>query len=194
MANIIQAFPKGNGGGHTILDTDGTAVGQEKKLQFTGLDVSDDSTNEKTEVKAVGLNTDSLNDIIQSASVQGNVVAGNGLVYSTTEQIVGRWVDGKPLYQKTWILKPPTVIKTSQVIGQISSDLLASIQIKDMQTVFNGWPSGHVVYNMDRSYVGQESPIWIRTNGEIAAQVPTELQTDQRNEIYMTLKYIKTTD
>jgi len=100
MSNIIQAFPKGNGGGHTILDTDGAAVEQEKKLQFTGLDVSDDSTNEKTEVKAVGLNTDSLNDIIQSASVQGNAVASNGLVYSTTEQIVGRWIDGKPLYHK----------------------------------------------------------------------------------------------
>lgn len=101
MSNIIQTFPKGSGGGHVVLDTNGTAVDQEKKLQFTGLDVSDDSTNEKTEVKAVGLNADSLNDIIQSASVQGNAVASNGLVYSTTEQIVGKWIDGKPLYQKT---------------------------------------------------------------------------------------------
>lgn len=100
MSNIIQTFPKGSGGGHVVLDTNGTAVDQEKKLQFTGLDVSDDSTNEKTEVKAIGLNADSLDDIIQSASVQGNAVASNGLVYSTTEQIVGRWIDGKPIYQK----------------------------------------------------------------------------------------------
>lgn len=28
----------------------------------------------------------------------------NNLGYSTTEQIVGKWVDGKPLYKKTWIL------------------------------------------------------------------------------------------
>lgn len=115
MSNIIQTFPKGSGGGHIVLDTNGTAVDQEKKLQFTGLDVSDDSTNEKTEVKAVGLNADSLNDIIQSASVQGNAVAGNGLVYSTTEQVVGRWINGKPIYQKTFT----SVLPTATTMGSI---------------------------------------------------------------------------
>ena len=123
-----------------------------------------------------------------------NIFMDAGSNYSTDEQVVGTWLNGKPLYQKTWVLKPPTTIKVSQVIGNISSDLLSSIQIRDMQTTFNGWASGHVAYNMDRSYVGQESPIWIRTNGEIAAQVPTELQTDQRNDIFLTLKYTKSTD
>lgn len=113
MSNIIQTFPKGSGGGHVVLDTNGTAVDQEKKLQFTGLDVSDDSTNEKTEVKAVGLNADSLNDIIQSASVQGNAVAGNGLVYSTTEQVVGKWIDGKPIYQKTIFFNPVMYVSST---------------------------------------------------------------------------------
>ncbi len=123
-----------------------------------------------------------------------NIFMDAGSNYSTDEQVVGTWLNGKPLYQKTWVLKPPTTIKVSQVIGNISSDLLSSIQIRDMQTTFNGWASGHVAYNMDRSYIGQESPIWIRTNGEIAAQVPTELQTDQRNDIFLTLKYTKSTD
>ena len=110
MSNIIQTFPKGSGGGHIVLDTNGTVVNQEKKLQFTGLDVSDDSTNEKTEVKAVGLNADSLDDIIQSASIPGNQVASNGLVYSTEEQVVGKWIDGKPLYQKTVIINSPNTV------------------------------------------------------------------------------------
>lgn len=88
-------------GGHTIVDTDGNPVADEPKLQFTGLDVQDNSTDSETEVAAFGLNTDSLDDIM-SAGVAGNQVASNGLVYSTTEQIVGKWIDGKPIYQKTY--------------------------------------------------------------------------------------------
>lgn len=88
-------------GGHTIVDTDGNPVADEPKLQFTGLDVQDNSTDSETEVSAFGLNTDSLDDIVESASVPGSAVSSNGLVYSTTEQVVGKWIDGKPIYQKT---------------------------------------------------------------------------------------------
>lgn len=89
-------------GGHTIVDTDGNPVADEPKLQFTGLDVQDNSTDSETEVSAFGLNTDSLADIVDSASATTNPMVTNGLVYSTTEQVVGKWIDGKPLYQKTY--------------------------------------------------------------------------------------------
>lgn len=99
MANVIQTFPKGTGGGHTILDNSGAAVTDRKELQFKGLNVTDNSTDEVTEVEGVGLNQDSLNDIA-NANIS-NVMVGSGDNYSTSEQIVGRWYDGKPLYQKT---------------------------------------------------------------------------------------------
>jgi len=102
MANIIQTFPKGSGGGHTILNTDGTAVTQEKNLQFTGMSVTDDDQNELTEVAAEGLNEDSMADVLNGNI--GNNFVTSGLNYSTDEQIVGRWIDGKPLYQKTMIM------------------------------------------------------------------------------------------
>lgn len=98
----------GSGSGHTIVDTDGTPVADEPKLQFTGLDVSDNSTDSETEVAAFGLNADSLDDVITSANVPSNPMVTNGLVYSTTEQIVGRWIDGKPIYQKTIQTTVPT--------------------------------------------------------------------------------------
>ena len=94
-------------GGHVIVDTDGSPVADEPKLQFTGLDVQDNSTDSETEVAAFGLNTDSLDDIM-SAGTAGNQVAGNGLVYSTNEQVVGKWVDGRPIYQKTIQATAPT--------------------------------------------------------------------------------------
>lgn len=102
MANIIQTFPKGtgSGGGHTILDTDGTAVVQESNLQFTGLSVTDDSTNGITEVAGEGLNSDSIDDIASASSVVPAVIIGDANNYSTNEKIIGKWIDGKPIYQK----------------------------------------------------------------------------------------------
>lgn len=88
---------------HIILDNDGTAMAEEPNLQFKGLNVTDNSTDEVTEVESVGLNQDSMDDVL-NASVSGNQVASNGLVYSTEEQVVGKWIDGKPIYQKTFQL------------------------------------------------------------------------------------------
>lgn len=42
---------EGSGGGHTILNGSGSAMNQRGKLQFDGLNVSDDSGNDKTVVK-----------------------------------------------------------------------------------------------------------------------------------------------
>lgn len=105
MADIIQTFPSGGaGGGHTILDTDGQAVAQESKLQFNGLSVTDDSTNGVTEVEGKGLNQDSLDDIAGAQTLVPAVIIGDTNNYSTTEKVVGKWIDGKPLYQRTFTL------------------------------------------------------------------------------------------
>lgn len=44
-----------------------------------------------------------LKPIIASNTVGGGGGGGNGVNYSTDEQLIGTWIDGKPLYQKTWI-------------------------------------------------------------------------------------------
>ena len=100
MANITQTFPAGAGGGHTILDSTGTAVAQEKNLKITGLDVTDNPTDESTDLAPAGLNQDSLDDVA-GTSLPGTTLVGSGFNYSESEQIIGRWVDGKPIYQKT---------------------------------------------------------------------------------------------
>lgn len=97
----------GSGSGHTIMDTDGNFMPAENNLQFIGLDVTDNSSDGITEVESATLNQDSLDDIM-SAGAAGNQVASNGLVYSTTEQVVGKWIDGKPLYQKTYTGTTPS--------------------------------------------------------------------------------------
>ena len=113
MANIIQSFPAGSGSGHTILDSSGTAAVQEKNLKITGLDVTDNPTDESTDLAPAGLNQDSIDDIAE-VGLPASFAVGSGFSYSTTEQVVGRWVDGKPIYQKTWLF--PTVT-TSNSLG-----------------------------------------------------------------------------
>lgn len=186
MSNIIQTFPKGSGGGHVVLDTNGTAVDQEKKLQFTGLDVSDDSTNEKTEVKAVGLNADSLDDIIQSASVQGNAVAGNGLVYSTTEQIVGKWIDGKPVYQKTFIGTTSATTSSDSVAGTIVNlDTL----VNSNGTIFLAGAWGVNQHSLPYDNVIE---YYINTSNQVIIHKQNEIANSK--QYMVTIQYTKTTD
>ena len=105
MANIVQTFPRvnsgGSGSGHTILNTDGTAVAQESKMQFKGLSVTDNSSDGKSEVAGIGLNQDSINDIAESLDSAPAIVIGDANNYSTTERLVGKWINGKPIYRKT---------------------------------------------------------------------------------------------
>lgn len=51
-----------------------------------------------------------------------------GISYSTAEQVVGTWIDGKPLYQKTWQLaESATVSSNGGVLPSEVSDYLVSV-------------------------------------------------------------------
>lgn len=77
----IVDIPAGSGSGHTIINPSGTSMAQRSGLKFIGsVTVTDDSVNNETIV---------------------NVSGGGGVNYSTTEQVIGTWIDGKPLYQIT---------------------------------------------------------------------------------------------
>ena len=53
-----------------------------------------------------GLNLDDINDIASGEISNGFVQSQFN--YSTEEQVVGKWVNGKPLYQKTFVDTLPT--------------------------------------------------------------------------------------
>lgn len=79
--DIIDANLGGGGGsgGHTIINQSGNAMPSRTGLQFIGASVTDDSVNNKTVVTVTG--------------------GGGGHNYSTTEQVIGTWENGKPLYE-----------------------------------------------------------------------------------------------
>lgn len=75
----------GGTGGHTIIDENGTSMTARSGLQFFGaVEVTDDSANNRTLVEVLG----------------GDFY--NPVIYSFEEREIGVWVDGKPLYVRTY--------------------------------------------------------------------------------------------
>ena len=66
-----------------------------------------------------GLNTDDINDIVSGEISNGFVQSQT--CYSTEEQIVGKWIDGKPLYQKTFTGTTSTTTSSDSVAGTITN-------------------------------------------------------------------------
>lgn len=83
MSDIVYPLPSGGGsiqppssGGHKIVNEYNNIMPQRSKLKFSGCSLSDDIGNDTTVV---------------------SVTSGN--TYSTSESIVGKWVDGRDVFQ-----------------------------------------------------------------------------------------------
>lgn len=57
-----------------------------------------------------------LNDVWRSISTSGSTHT-----YSTTEQVIGTWIDGSPVYEKTFHSTTPSVTDSVSIIEDISS-------------------------------------------------------------------------
>ena len=125
-----------------------------------------------------GLNTDDINDIASGEINNGFVQSQFN--YSTEEQVIGKWVDGKPLYQKTLV-----GTFNNDVFAQVGIPLayahIVSITAKGNNTPFQ---------TLGRS--GKLDNVWIRENGELCCTSSSTELTGAT--IYATVQYTKTTD
>lgn len=191
MANVIQTFPKGTGGGggHTILDASGTALAQEKNLKITGLDVTDDPTNESTNLAPAGLNSDSIDDIAGANTINPAVVIGDSNNYSTNEKVIGKWVDGSLLYQKTISfgalpnasMKDLSVFTTNTV--KIKKIFGYSYRSSDGMTIELPRANPTAANCISVDVITNQSTIRVTTGGDYSSFTET----------YITLQYTKTT-
>lgn len=60
-------------------------------------------------------------DAIAQKWKNGSVGGGGGHTYSTTEQVVGTWIDGRDVYEKTFQSTTPSTVNTVSIIEDISS-------------------------------------------------------------------------
>ncbi len=193
--SMIQTFPtgSGSGGGHTILDTTGTTVNQEPNLQFKGLSVTDNSTDEVTEVAGEGLNQDSIDDVTSAVITNPSIIVGDGALYSTTERIVGKWIDGKPVYQKTI----SQLVSTYTDSGGIRTFKIEPV-LTGVDTMVDAWGSfksnfdwGMVIPSID----GNTSSYVNHVGNNISVYVKNATASADRSmSINLTIQYTKTTD
>lgn len=152
----------GGGGGHTIIDQSGNSMPNRTGLQFIGASVTDDSVNNKTVVTVTG--------------------GGGGVHYSTTEQVIGTWIDGKPIYQRTWDFSASPVMLS--YANWVNSGISAG---ENIQSIISAELKYGVVANM-------AVEVAVGADGYPVAFQKVENAGNTRGVEYCTLRYTKTTD
>lgn len=105
--------------------------------------------------------------------------------YSTDEQVVGEWIDGKPLYQKTLIQTGGISPYTRYFVSELSA-LNIDVIIKD--SIFFKLPNNVIRSEYSSGDIDYISALV--TNGDVY----TLIKGNTVNEMYLTIQYTKTTD
>ena len=173
-------------GGHTILDSDGTSLEQRTNLKFSGMNVTDDSENDTTLVEVPEMTEEDIQDI-KDAFTPNTGAPLRMMNYSTDEQVVGTWIDGKPLYQRTVSLTAMTSATTDYS--------WVSLGLSDIDNIFivNGYMAHSAGWNT-------ATPFWQATNDYLVMTAfSTLLRINSSFWSYyvsgiVTVQYTKTTD
>lgn len=131
-------------------------------------------------------------------TTDSSTAIGNETDYSTTEKIVGTWIDGKPIYQKTIT---GTLAKTSTQGTEVSTDVSTGVSV-DKYVDANGW-----AYN---SSTGTFQKFNLFNNNDsigLRMTCNNNLHSSKANKVvlanswftvdttyYLTVQYTKTTD
>ena len=114
--------------------------------------------------------------------------------YSTNEQVIGTWIDGKPLYQKTIVTNNST-INTDVILSVIDLNIDTLVSIVGGYKRIATWANLEFMYHFN-CYENEQYNSYLRysiTNNEI--QYSIRLGTDETtNYQIFTLQYTKTTD
>lgn len=190
----FRVFESG-GGGHEIEDDSGTALTQRETMQFgDGFNVSDDSTNEKTVVEPNLMTSADMDDVV--TPLPGTFARYHE--YSTTEQVVGKWTNGKTIYERSFSytvtdsITDGTVknIYTDIVINDV--DFITKIDC-EMQTI-----DGSTIFPLDTYWYNANTHYFTRalisiSNNTATLSLATNRTTTQGATLYATIQYTKTT-
>lgn len=160
----------------------GTYTGSDKRLQYL---FQNGGGGGGTTVIAnpQGQATDTLNKLQVGSTIYGVSGGGSsGHNYSTTEQVIGTWTDGKPLYEKTY---EGTTASTSGIYAIIDNGSDTVIRRFDGEIGGRGLNSYYDAANYCR--------LWITSNKYQIGVLPSG-SSFLSQPYSITLQYTKTTD
>lgn len=194
-------------GGSTVESDDGVITPTAPSSDKTGTDVvqiNDSAGNPLYKVRPIQHSNGKVDlDIAGQPAANGGVLTFNGEdiggkdVYSTDEQVVGKWIDGKPIYEKTYQFsnistgnysRPYNITNLGDVISL--SGMLYSIPqggngewrvlpiVYGAQSVITDWFGGVIVRPYDSDFLFQVGSNSVGT----------------ANKVFLTMRYTKTTD
>lgn len=116
---------------------------------------------------------------------------GSGHTYSTTEQVIGTWIDGKPLYEKTLQNTMPIVTQEGTYASKAVSCAELNVEtVVDITARLDQNPHWCVLpyisnsNNMSKAYYNEDYGIFLWSS----------MTVHSGKDVYITLQYTKTTD
>lgn len=111
--------------------------------------------------------------------------------YSTDDHVVGTWIDGKPIYEKTIVTTMPTITTDTSMAERLVNITDANIEkyifgfgrINNQMNIERTWLSGNTVYFSLFSYLNNDNFV-IQCNRISLSELP----------VILTIQYTKTTD
>lgn len=116
---------------------------------------------------------------------------GGSVNYSTTEQVVGTWIDGKPLYQIT--------VNTGQLPNNTTKNVAHGVSAIEKVVYFEGYvkrTDDAWFEPLPRIYVGNDAKAFlaIRVSTTNIILLTSSNLASVYNESFVTFRYTKTTD
>ena len=127
-------------------------------------------------------------DLSGKPYLNGNVISGNMYsdIYSTDEQMIGTWIDGKPLYKRTIHIHNESAVTSDMTIGTIDS----TFRVKNWKAF--AIESG-VNYKIPYVAGNGNASIYFPDNGNIQFTI-RNTSFAAGSDFYITIEYTKTTD
>lgn len=111
-----------------------------------------------------------------------------GNKYSTEEQVIGEWIDGRPLYQKTF-----NVGMLPNVSNKTYDTFLTNVVIRNYWGISKSSAST-IILPFVHPTVSRAVLLSIDYDSTVKIYISSESDRSQFTESYVTLQYTKTTD
>lgn len=141
-----------------------------------------------------------LSDVDLTSPTEGQVLTYDGanwinddpsasgeIIYSTTERVVGKWINNKPLYEITYEYTNSGISSTTAIIS-----LTSDIVVRDIKGVLCS--NDGRVYMLPYSSGNSTTSFRVNTSNQIEVVINNDSWSSSYTPWYITIQYTKTTD